>query len=93
MGGGGGHQQQQSEEYQIYVGDLDQGVTNPMLMQTFQEVYPSTFEAKIICDPVSRQSKGYGFIKFGSKEESERALIEMQGKQILGRSIKMNYAT
>ena len=51
-----------------------------MLMQTFHQVYPSCFEAKIICDPVTRASKGYGFIKFGIKEESERALQEMNGK-------------
>jgi hypothetical protein len=45
-----------------------------MLMQTFKQVFPSVFEAKVICDSVSRVSKGYGFIKFGLKEESERAL-------------------
>ena len=64
-----------------------------MLMQTFHQIYPSCFEAKIICDPVTRASKGYGFIKFALKEESENALREMQGKPILGRPIKMNYAS
>mmetsp|Transcript_29668 Transcript_29668/g.45228 ORF Transcript_29668/g.45228 Transcript_29668/m.45228 type:complete len:114 (+) Transcript_29668:542-883(+) len=62
-------------------------------MQSFKEMYPSVFEAKVICDPVSRVSKGYGFIKFAIKEESERALQEMQGKIIMGRAIKMNYAS
>ena len=47
----------------------------------------------MIVDPVSRKSKGYGFIKFFSKEESERALQEMNGKQFYGRAIKMNYAS
>jgi hypothetical protein len=37
-------------------------------------MYPSVYEAKVICDSVTRASKGYGFIKFSSKEESERAL-------------------
>lgn len=59
---------------QIYVGDLDPAVTNPMLLQEFKQLFPSVYEAKVICDSVSRASKGYGFIKFGSKEESERAL-------------------
>lgn len=98
--GGGQREPQQSYgaapgggDYQVYVGDLDAAVTNPMLLQTFKQIYPSVHEAKVICDPVTRASKGYGFIKFGNKEESERALQEMQGKQILGRPIKMNYAS
>ena len=90
--GGGNHHSnstmggQSSEmEHQVYVGDLDSKVTNPLLLQTFKQPYPSVTEAKVICDPVTRISKGYGFIKFSSKEESERALQEMQGTMIMGR--------
>ena len=77
--GGGGHQAQ-GGDHQVYVGDLDTNVTNPMLLQFFKQHFPSVHEAKIICDPVTRASKGYGFIKFELKEESERAMQEMQGK-------------
>lgn len=87
---GGG---QNTEGYQIYVGDLDPAVTNPILLETFKQVYSSVFEAKVIVDSVSRVSKGFGFIKFFSKEESERALHEMNGRQIMGKQIKMNYAS
>ena len=87
------HYQGGGQEHQVYVGDLDSKVTNAMLLQTFKNTYASVTEAKVICDPVSRISKGYGFIKFSSKEDSERAMIEMQGKMILGRQIKMNYAS
>ena len=75
------------------MGDLHPSVTNINLMQTFKEFYPSVFEAKVICDPVSRESKGYGFIKFAMQDESEKALKEMQGKPIMGRTIKLNYAS
>jgi len=51
-----------------------------MLLHTFKQIYKSVFEAKVIVDPVSRVSKGYGFIKFETKEESERALQEMNGR-------------
>lgn len=61
------------------MGDLEPSVNNILLMQTFKQVYPSVFEAKIICDPVTRVSKGYGFIKFGVKEESERANMKNWG--------------
>lgn len=68
-------------------------MTNPVLLQFFKQIYPSIFEAKVIVDPVSRVSKGFGFIKFENKEESEKALKEMNGQPIMGRPIKMNYAS
>ena len=77
----------------MYVGDLDPSVTSEILMQTFKEIYPSVFEGKVICDQVTRTSKGYGFIKFGVKNESEKALVEMNGKVVNGKPIKMNYAS
>ena len=78
-GGGGGFGAQASGggggvDHQVYVGDLDASVTNPMLLHEFQLHYPSVHEAKVICDPISRKSKGYGFVKFGNKEESERSI-------------------
>ena len=39
------------------------------------------------------QTKGYGFIKFYDKNESENALREMQGRVVMGRPLKMNYAS
>lgn len=69
-----GGQQAGQGDHQVYVGDLDPSVTNPMLLHEFQMHYPSVHEAKVICDPISRKSKGYGFVKFGSKEESERSI-------------------
>jgi len=92
-GGGVFPSAQAPEGYQIYVGDLSPQVTNINLMQAFKERFPSVFEAKVICDPVSRESKGYGFIKFAIKEESEEALRTMSGKEIMGRPIKLNYAS
>jgi RNA recognition motif-containing protein len=63
------------------------------LMQAFKSQYSSVFEAKVICDPVSRESKGFGFIRFSKKDEAERALKEMNGQQLLGKAIKVNYAS
>jgi RNA recognition motif-containing protein len=39
-------------------------------MSAFSKRYPSVMQAKIIVDPVTRYSKGYGFVKFGSSEEA-----------------------
>jgi len=41
-----------------------------MLQTAFSKRYPSVIQAKIIVDPVSRYSKGYGFVKFSNQEEA-----------------------
>jgi nucleolar protein 4 len=45
-----------------------------MLMAAFSKRYPSVTQAKIIVDPVTRQSKGYGFIKFSNSDDAQRAI-------------------
>ncbi len=44
--------------------------------------------AKVIVDPITKYSKGYGFVKFSLFEESQRAITEMQGSLLRGRHIK-----
>jgi RNA recognition motif-containing protein len=63
----------------IYVGDLDHSVSDSQLLELFQKRFKSAFNARIVVDPSTKQSKGYGFVKFMEQEERDRALTEMQG--------------
>jgi len=63
-----------------------------MLKEVFEKLYPSVASAKLIVDPISKQSKGYGFVKFGDYNESQKAIMEMNGKYILNKAIKTNQA-
>eukprot|EP00347_Sterkiella_histriomuscorum_P014913 403359035 len=92
QGGPGGAQQQQQGDFQIYVGDLDPNVNDQMLLNVFNKKYPSVTQAKVIVDPVTRYSKGYGFVKFGSQEESQNAMVEMQGYYLFKKPMKINQA-
>lgn len=56
-----------------------------MLLQAFKKHFPSCFDAKIIMDPVTKNSKGFGFIKFGSHEAAQQCIDTMQGTYILQR--------
>ena len=58
-------------ESQVYVGNLDPNVNNQMLLAFFKKEFPSCYDAKIIMDPVTKNSKGFGFIKFGSQEAAQ----------------------
>jgi RNA recognition motif-containing protein len=41
-----------------------------MLMAHFVKKYPSVYEAKVILDMQTRQSKGYGFLRFTSPDQA-----------------------
>lgn len=60
-------------------------MNNLMLLQAFKKHFPSCFDAKIIMDPVTKNSKGFGFIKFGSHEAAQQCIDTMQGTYILQR--------
>ena len=72
----------------IYVGDLDRNCDFSRLENIFKQFYSTVVGAKIIKDPSTRMSKGYGFVMFASPEEAEIAIEEMHGFQIMSRKIR-----
>lgn len=48
--------------------------------------------SKIITDPSTKISKGYGFVKFTNLDEANKALIEMNGQTIGDKVIKVSQA-
>jgi nucleolar protein 4 len=51
--------------------------------------YSSINGTKIIIDPINKNSKGYGFVKFNDQNEAQRAISEMNGKLLNGKPIKI----
>ncbi|RAR02133.1 binding post-transcriptional regulator [Stemphylium lycopersici] len=80
-------------EFSIFVGDLGPEVTEFVLVQLFQNKYPSTKSAKIMSDPISGMSRGYGFVRFASEEDQQKALTEMQGVYCGNRPMRISTAT
>jgi len=85
-------QQPQGPEHSIYVGELGHSVDENVLVEFFSQRYRTVTGAKMIVDPVTRQSKGYGFVKFSDPQEAQSAIREMQGTILRGRAIKTNQA-
>lgn len=80
-------------EYSIFVGDLGPEVNEFVLVSLFQNKYASTKSAKIMTDPMTSQSRGYGFVRFGDQSDQERALTEMQGVYCGNRPMRISTAT
>jgi len=80
-------------DHAVFVGDLAAEVTDEMLLNSFAQRYSSVRNAKVVFDPQSGGSRGYGFVRFGDENESQRAMSEMQGVFIGSRRIRLNSAT
>jgi len=75
----------------IYAGNLSFDVSEDDLRKTFEE-FGEVTEVRLIMDKFSGKSKGFGFIEMPSKEEAEKAIAEMNGKDFNGRAINVNEA-
>ncbi|CAG8825963.1 2024_t:CDS:2, partial [Racocetra persica] len=80
-------------EFSIFVGDLGPEVTEWMLVSVFQQRYPTCKSAKIMTDPMTGMSRGYGFVRFADEAEQQRALLEMQGSFCGNRPMRISTAT
>ena len=75
----------------IYVGNLIFDVSEEDLRAAF-EPFGEITEVRLIMDKFSGKSKGFGFIEMPSKEEAEKAIEEMNGKEFQGRAMNVNEA-
>lgn len=75
----------------IYIGNLSYDVTDSDLQKTFS-AFGTVISAKVINDMNSGQSKGFGFVEMGSKQEGEAAIASLNGTELSGRSVTVNEA-
>ncbi|XP_074364710.1 small RNA-binding protein 11, chloroplastic-like isoform X2 [Apium graveolens] len=65
--------------------------TDNGLSEAFSQ-YGQVVEATVVIDRVSDRSKGFGFVTFASEDEADKAVTEMNGKQLNGRVIFVDHA-
>ncbi|KAG0177401.1 hypothetical protein DFQ28_005828 [Apophysomyces sp. BC1034] len=80
-------------EYSLFVGDLGSDVDETYLLSMFRRRYPSCHSAKIMTDPSSGMSRGYGFVRFHNPIEQQEALSEMDGIYCGNRPVRVSLAT
>ena len=76
-------------EFSVYVGELDLNIDENFLKNFFKSFFNSVIGSKIIIDPITKKSKCYGFVIFNNYEDSLKAIKEMNGKIIKGKTIKV----
>ncbi len=75
----------------IYVGNLLFDVTEDELREAFKP-FGEVTEVRLIMDKFSGKSKGFGFIEMPSKDEAEKAIEELNSKDMKGRAMTVNEA-
>ena len=69
----------------LYVGNLDYGITSSQLEEMFSK-YGEVKEAKVI------EGKGFGFVEMTDTDGAEKAQEALNGTDLEGRTIKVDEA-
>ncbi|SMN18775.1 similar to Saccharomyces cerevisiae YNL016W PUB1 Poly (A)+ RNA-binding protein, abundant mRNP-component protein that binds mRNA and is required for stability of many mRNAs [Maudiozyma saulgeensis] len=87
-------QQNTSDEnnFNLFIGDLSVDVDDETLRASFKE-FPSFVQGHVMWDMQTGRSRGYGFASFSDQEQAQKAMDALQGKEINGRPIRINWAT
>lgn len=75
----------------IYVGNLSFNTTNGDLETLFAS-HGSVHSANVITDRETGRSRGFGFVEMDDDTEARRAIEELDGHQVDGRSLRVNEA-
>lgn len=75
----------------LYVGNLSFNTTNQDLNELFG-AYGTVESTNVIEDRDTGRARGFAFVEMAEKADAERAISELDGKEVGGRQIKVNEA-
>ena len=75
----------------IYVGNLPGEISEEDLREAF-EAFGKVASVTIIKDKSSGESRGFGFVEMPAKAEAQSAMTGLEGKEVKGRTLKVNEA-
>ncbi|XP_042448160.1 29 kDa ribonucleoprotein, chloroplastic-like [Zingiber officinale] len=74
--------------HKIYVSNLAWKARSSNLKELFSEKF-NPLSARVVFENPTGRSAGYGFVGFATKEEAESAISELDGKELMGRPIRL----
>ncbi|MDD5171667.1 MAG: RNA-binding protein [Candidatus ainarchaeum sp.] len=75
----------------LYVGNMPFSITQERLKEMFA-VFGEVTEVTVIMDRRSGRSKGFGFVTFSDDAAADKAIADMNGKDIEGRPLTVSEA-
>ncbi len=75
----------------IYVGNITFSMKDGDLEELFKP-FGQVSSARVIKDRFTDRSRGFGFVEMDNDEEADKAISELNGKDIDGRMLKISEA-
>jgi RNA recognition motif-containing protein len=75
----------------IFVGNLSFGATESSVRSLF-EAYGAVDRVSIVTDRDTGQARGFGFVEMSNNTEADRAINELNGRELDGRAMNVNEA-
>ena len=75
----------------IFVGNLSFGATEDAIRQMF-EAYGTVDRVSVVTDSDTGQARGFGFVEMANNAEGDRAIAELNGRELDGRALNVNEA-
>ncbi len=75
----------------LYIGNLSFDTTENDIRDLFS-AFGTVTSCNLIMDRMTDRSRGFAFVEMSSPEEAEKAIAEMNGKDVAGRALTVNEA-
>jgi len=75
----------------IFVGNLNFGATEGAVRSLF-EAYGTVDRVNIVTDRDTGQARGFGFVEMSVNADADRAIAELNGRELDGRALNVNEA-
>ncbi len=72
----------------LYIGNLSYGVTTSTLEELFSTV-GEVASVNVITDRMTGRSRGFAFVEMADSAGAEKAMKELDGREVEGRAIKV----
>ena len=75
----------------IFVGNLNFAATEGAVRSLF-EAYGTVERVNLVTDRDSGQARGFGFVEMSVNADADRAIAELNGREVDGRTLNVNEA-
>lgn len=75
----------------LFIGSLAYATSDDSLKAHFEQIGP-VVSARVITDRESGRSKGFGFVEMENDDDNQKAVDQLNGKDLDGRAINVSLA-
>ena len=75
----------------LYVGNVSFDATEGDVLGLFEKC-GKVVRCNLILDKFTNRPRGFAFVEMGTQEDADKAIAELNGKDFLGRPMKVNEA-